>query len=57
MSNLSQKDKHSPVVQTGQPNLEQTVPPQTAPTQHIQNPLKKEVHNLKPEEQKKTGTK
>ncbi len=63
MSNLSQKDKHSPVIQTGQPNLEETVPPQTAPTQQSQNPLKKEVHNQQhehnqqqDEHNKKTGT-
>jgi hypothetical protein len=56
MANLSQTDKHNPNVQTGQPNPEQTNPPQKPPVQHNPQPVKKEVQNKEHEQHKKTGT-
>jgi hypothetical protein len=56
MGKLSQTDKHNPIVQTGQPNLEETNKPLTPPVQEIPNSVKKEVQKKEPEEHKKTGT-
>lgn len=56
MGNLSQTDKHSPVVQTGQPNPEQSPKPLTPPVQHDPHPLKKEIQSQQQEEQRKTGS-
>ncbi|HEX4284091.1 MAG TPA: hypothetical protein VHZ28_03300 [Terracidiphilus sp.] len=56
MGNLSQTDKHTPFVQTGQPNPEQTNETLKSPPQHDPHPLKKEVQDNEKEEQKKTGT-
>ncbi len=56
MSNLSQKDKHSPVIGTGQPTLDQTNPKQKSPGSD-QSMLKKEIREVEQKkEQKKTGT-
>jgi hypothetical protein len=57
MSNLSQKDKHSPVIQTGTPTLDQTNPQKTSTGQPAQSSLKKEIESIEKEEhKKKTGT-
>ena len=61
MSNLSQKDKHSPVVQTGQPTLDQTNQSQNSPRQLDQPSFKKDIEDKAPgqetrHERKKTGT-
>lgn len=55
MSDLSQKDKHSPGVQTGQPNPEQPNQPLKAPQHQAQMPPKKEVQN-KERDRDKTAT-
>ncbi len=56
MSKLSEKDKHSPVIETGQPTLDQTKPPQKSPGSD-QSLLKKEIREIEQQkETKKTGT-
>ena len=55
MGKLSEIDKHSPVVETGQPNKEQSIPP-LKPPRHEEQPIKKEIQHEKNEEHPKTGT-
>jgi hypothetical protein len=54
MSNLSEKDKHSPVVHTEPPTLDQTKSQQNTPSHPIKRSPTQEVKD--DEQRRKTGT-
>jgi len=57
MSNLSEKDKHSPVIHTETPTLDQTKPQPESPSHPIKRSPTQEVKDDEEQtEHKKTGT-